>query len=49
MDAELDPCVIKPVVIKGTAQSCEVDINFHEYEELQRQVTLFAETPFKPK
>ena len=31
----------KPVVIKGTAQGCEVDINFDEYEELQREVTLF--------
>ena len=44
MDAELDPltCVSKPVAIKGTAQGCEVDIKFHEYEELQKQVTLFA-------
>ena len=46
MDAELDPCVIKPVVIKGTVEGYRgfrtVDIKFHEYEELQKQVTLFA-------
>ena len=35
MDAELDPGVVDPVVIKGSAQGSEVDVNFSEYGKLQ--------------
>ena len=42
MEAELDPCVKKPVVIKGTARGCEVDIVFNKYEDLQREINLFV-------
>ena len=38
MFARLDPGVVNPVVIYGSAEGCDVDINFHEYILLQRAI-----------
>ena len=40
MTADLDPGVVDPVVIRGTAVECEVDIEvkFSDYESLQQSI-----------
>ena len=44
MSADLDPCVIAPVVIRGSAAGCEVNVEFREYEKLQEAITRFNKT-----
>jgi hypothetical protein len=43
MFATLDPGVVDPVVVRGTAQGCDVDINFHEYDRLQQAVNQWVD------
>ena len=42
MSADLDPGVIAPVVIRGSAVGFEVDVKFSEYEKLQDEINRFV-------
>ena len=42
MAAHLDPGATAPVVIRGSAVGCEVDVQFTEYGKLQDAVNRFV-------
>lgn len=43
MVADLDPGVINPVVIRGSAEGCEVPVIFNDYKKLQQEINRYVE------
>ena len=43
MVADIDDWVVNPVVIKGTAAGCEVDVKFSDYKGLQQAINKWCE------
>jgi hypothetical protein len=49
MSADLDPGVVNPVVVHGSAVGMDVDVEFYAYRELQKAINVFAKINTKPE
>lgn len=48
MTADCDPGVLRPVVIRGSAEGTDKAVDFSDYKELQKAMNTWYDTPKTP-